>query len=213
MATVKTPSNRLVLGGISWRTYLRALRTFDERHVRITYDRGVLEIMTLSFEHEKIGYLLGRLIDALTEELGLPISGGKSTSFKRRKKQRGLEPDNCYGIANEPLVRDKTKIDLRNDPPPDLAVAVDISRSSLDRLGIYAALRVPEVWRSDGKTVTFHVLQANGEYAVATSSRAFPGLKSDELTAFRARQGQRDVNALVREFRVCVRERLAAGWQ
>src|SRR5438876_8755817 len=104
--TVKTPANRLLLYGVSWKEYLRTLRTFEERHVRITYDRGVMEIMTLSYEHEKASYLLGRFIDALTEEIGLPIQGGKSTTFKRRKKQRGLEPNNCYWIASEPLVRD-----------------------------------------------------------------------------------------------------------
>src|SRR4051812_38419232 len=108
---------RLVLYDVPWETYTRLLRLFVKRSFRLTYDRGTLEIMTLSPEHEGYSYILGRFIDALTEELGLPIKGGRSTTFRRRKRQRGLEPDNCFWIASEPRVRGKNKIDLRVDPP------------------------------------------------------------------------------------------------
>jgi Uma2 family endonuclease len=95
MATAQAPAEqRLVLYSVPWRMYERALRTFAERPgVRLTYDRGTLEFMTLSHEHETYCYLLARLIDTLTEELGLPVKGGRSTTFRRRKRQRGLEPD------------------------------------------------------------------------------------------------------------------------
>jgi Uma2 family endonuclease len=147
MSTVQVPAGqRLVLSGIDWRTYGRLLRAFDERPgVRLTYDRGVLEIMTLSPEHERFKHLLRRLIEALAEEMGLTIAGFGSMTFRRRRRRRGLEADECFWIANEPRVRGKDRIDLRVDPPPDLVVEVDVSRSSLDRLAIYASLGVPEV--------------------------------------------------------------------
>src|SRR5438445_2046967 len=142
------PRHRLVLGAMDWRNYGRLLRILaDRRAIRVTYDRGTLEIMTLSYEHESLGYLSARLIDALTEELSLPVKGGGSTTFRHRKLRRGLEPDACWWITNEPLIRGKHRIDLQADPPPDLALEVDITRSSLNRLKIYAALRIPEVWR------------------------------------------------------------------
>src|SRR5262245_45886449 len=123
MTTAATPAvepeQKLVLDGVSWGNYGRLLRIFDDRHLRITYDEGKLEIMTLSPEHEGFSYILGRFVDALTEELGLPIKGGGSTTFRRKQKQRGLEPDKCYWIAKADLVRGKKKIDLRTDPPPD----------------------------------------------------------------------------------------------
>ena len=100
MATVQIPTEqRLVLAGVDWQTYRRLLRIFDGRHIRLTYDRGVLEIMTLSPEHECYKKLLARLVEALTEELGLPMASFGSMTMKRRRKQRGLEPDECYWIS------------------------------------------------------------------------------------------------------------------
>src|SRR6266571_2187699 len=97
MSIVKTkslPSHRLVLYDVAWRDYQRFLRLFSDRPgVHLTYDRGVLEIMTLSYRHEGSGHIIGRFIIVLTEELNLPVQGGGSTTFCRRKKKRGLEPD------------------------------------------------------------------------------------------------------------------------
>src|SRR5260221_3831993 len=160
MSTVEiSRPQRLVLYGEPWETYVRLLRIFDERrHLRITYDRGALEIMTLSPEHEQWKRLIGRLIETLTEELGLPLAEYGSMTIKRRKKLRGLEPDECFWIQNEALVRNLKKYDLRRDPPPDLIVEVDISRSAVNRMGIYAALNVPEVWRLRKEQLEFHIL-------------------------------------------------------
>src|SRR5216683_551891 len=107
MSTVHLPTEqRFILAGVSWRSYRRLLRAFADRPaVRLTYDRGTLELMTLSHLHENLSYLLARLVDALTEELALPVKGGRSTTFRRRQRRRGLEPDACWWIAGEPLVR------------------------------------------------------------------------------------------------------------
>jgi Uma2 family endonuclease len=146
---------------VSWRTYTRILRALaDRRGVRLTYDRGSLELMTRAHEHENQDRLLGRLVVALTEERGLPIKRGGATTFRRRQLKRGLEPDGCYRIANEALVRGKTKIDLRRDPPPGLGLEIDISRSSLNRLAIYEALQFPEVWRLKNQNLICYLLDA-----------------------------------------------------
>ena len=218
MSTVQaapvSSEQRLVLENVSWRTYERLLRIFDERPAfRLTYDRGCLEIMTISHEHESYGRFLGRLAITLTEELGLSIKDGGSTTFKRRRKQRGLEPDDCYWIVSEPLVRGKRKIDLRKDPPPDLGIEIDISRSSLVRLDIYAALRVPEVWRFDGNTLTIHILNEAGIYLKSTHSLAFPGVTAADLARFLTMPDQMEQNAVIREFRAWIQERIAAGWK
>jgi Uma2 family endonuclease len=203
---------RFVLDGVDWRMYSRWLLLVRDRPaVRLTYDRGTLEIMTLSHEHESWEYFMARLIDALTEELGLPVKGGGSTTFRRRKQKRGLEPDACWWIANEALVRGKARINLRTDPPPDLALEIDITHSSLNRMAIYAALRVPEVWRFRNQVLTFYVLGADGKYAVSTTSRAFPLVSADDMSRFLPLADQLDVNAVVRQFRVWVRQRMAAS--
>ena len=199
---------RLLLHDVPWTRYERLLRALDDRHLRLTYDRGTLEIMTLSHEHEGTSYLLGRFVDVLTEEANLPVKAGRSTTFRRRKKEKGLEPDNCYWITNEKKVRGKKKINLKIDPPPDLALETDITHSSLDRLGIYAALRVPEVWKFDGKRMMFLILGRQGEYGEASASAIFPFLQPQHLLRFLGMAAHQDENAVVKSFRGWVRKQI-----
>jgi Uma2 family endonuclease len=205
-------AQRLVLHDVDWQTYGRLLRIFAERRsVRLTYDRGVLEIMSPLHEHESDASFLGRLAVTLTEELGLPVKAGGSTTFRRRRRRRGLEPDECYWIANEPRVRGKRHIDLRIDPPPDLAIEVDVTRSSLDRLNIYSALGVPEVWRLTDQGLKIHVLARDGRYAECPNSQAFPLVTPADLSGFLAQRSQRDENAVVQQFRAWVRLQLGGS--
>src|SRR6266851_39103 len=149
-ATTKPFGESVILRDVPWRMYGQLLRAFAERpRVRLTYDRGVLEIMSPVLEHDSGSWFVGRLVVTATEELQLSVLGGGSTTFRRRRRRRGLEPDECFWIANEPRMRGKRRVDLRVDPPPDLAIEVDVTRSSMDRMGVYGALCVPEVWRLD----------------------------------------------------------------
>ena len=214
MSVAPTPSGqRLVLGDVPWRSYERLLHVFDDRHLRITYDRGALEIMTLSPEHERFKCLLSYLVLVLVEELGWNMASFGSMTFKRKKRRRGLEPDQCYWIQSEPMVRGKDKIDLRRDPPPDLVIEVDWSHSSLDRLAIFAALLVPEVWRFDGQKLCVHLLGPDGQYAEGKQSRAFPFLPIAEFARFLEMRSNQSETDVVRQFRAWVRKRIAAGWQ
>jgi Uma2 family endonuclease len=186
------------------------LRAFEERPgFRLTYDRGTLEIMSPLFEHEVDIDLLGRFVVVLTEELGLPIQAGRSTTFRRRRMRRGLEPDHSWWIAHAQQMRGKRRIDLRVDPPPDLAIEVDVTRRTLNRMSIYARLRVPEVWRLNAQGLTFQVLQPNGRYAEQTHSLSFPLFNPADLMAYVALRSQHDENEVVRRFRAFVRQRLA----
>jgi Uma2 family endonuclease len=125
--------------------------------------------------------------------------------------KRGLEPDHSWWIAHAPQMLGKRRIDLRVDPPPDLAVEMDVTCHSLNRLAIYARLGVPEVWRLDAQGLTFHVLQANGRYAEQTHSRSFPLFTPGDLLAHLALRSQHDENEVVRRFRDFVRQRLASA--
>ncbi|HEY2250171.1 MAG TPA: Uma2 family endonuclease [Planctomycetaceae bacterium] len=203
-----TRPQRLVLYGEPWTAYVRLLHLFDERrHLRITYDQGALEIMTLSPEHEQWKKLIARLIVALTEELGLPLAEYGSMTMKGRKKLRGLEPDECFWIKNEALVRELKSYDLSRDPPPDLIVEVDISRSAVNRMNIYATFKVPEVWRFRKGRVEFHVLGDDGTFSVQPFSQAFPQVPAAGVNRILAMRGQADHNALVSKFRKWIRAR------
>jgi Uma2 family endonuclease len=205
------PGRWLRLSGVDWSTYSRLLRAFAEKPgIRLTYDRGELEIMAPLLAHDGDGRFCFRLVSALTEELGLPLKCGGSTTMRRRLRQRGIEADECFWIANAHRMQGVRRLDLRRDPPPDLAIEVDVTRSSFDRLAIYAVLGVPEVWRLDGNSLMFHVLDASGQYNEATVSRSFPLLTPSDLIGFLQRaRGAGDVNPIVRDFRAWVRQRMA----
>lgn len=198
----------VVLEGIDWRTYSRLLRIFAERpRVRLTYDRGSLEILSPVLGHNDDGRFLGDLVYVLTDELDLPLKRGGSTRMRRQLRRRGIEADECFWIANAALMKGKRRLNLRTDPPPDLAIEVDVSRSSLDRLAIYAALKVPEVWRLEGESLTFYVLGPDGTYLVADKSQSFPLLGSDIVLQFLARAREAgDENPVLKEFRQWVRQ-------
>jgi Uma2 family endonuclease len=180
--------------------------------LRITFDRGTLEIMTLSGPHEAYKHLIGVLIVLLAYELKIPIRGRGSLTFKRRRKQRGLESDECYWIQNEAQIRGKQSFEWRKDPPPDLAVEIEVSRSALNRLSIYAALGVPEVWRFDGVRILVCVLGPDGTYAVQERSNAFPFLRPADLLTFVAQADTLGETGMAEAFRAWVRQQAAAGW-
>ncbi len=178
---------RIVLRGVSFATY-RTLRGELDRagdRSRLTFDRGALEIMVLSYEHEheheQGGYLLGRLIEAVAAGLRIPIAGAKSTTFSREDLDRGIEADESYYIANEARVRFHKKIDLSVDPPPDLAIEVDVSRSSVNKAAIYAALGVPEFWRFDDGKLHMLRLAPEGRYEATEVSVNLPLLTRADI--------------------------------
>lgn len=212
MASVDTPTeSRFLLSGVGWQDFLRWLKLLGDRHVRVTYDRGELELITLSPLHERCASLLGQFLEALTDAFQLPRLSLGSTTFKRKKLKRGLEPDRCYYLTNEPLMRSKDKIDLRHDPPPDLALEVEITRSALNRMGLYAKLGVPEVWRFDGQKLQVHQL-GEGKYQACERSQYFPQVPLPELLRFLQMRTQVDETTLLRLFREWVQQQMAAGW-
>jgi Uma2 family endonuclease len=205
LATPAVQQQRIVLDNISWHTYETFLREFDERPLRITYDEGILEIMTLSFGHENLGWFLGRLIAVLTLELELPLVGGGSTTLKRKLKLKGLEADDCFWIKNAAKMRGKKQFHYRRDPPPDLALEIDVTRSSLNRMGIYAALGIAEVWRFKGKTLDVYVLGADGKFRKKRRSRIFPLVPMEQILHFLRKLADEDENDLIRAFTSWVR--------
>ena len=202
------PESRFVLDGIGWHGYETLLGLIVESATRLTYDRGNLEFMSPSQDHEQFRVLLGRFIDTLTEELYLPCIAAGSTTWRREDLDRGLEPDLCFYLANSHRVRGKS-IDLRVDPPPDLAIEVEISRSALDRMGIYAALGVPEVWRFDGETLRVERLQDDRTYVLSATSLSFPFLATDEVVRFLRLAASMDHSEWGRRLRAWVRDELA----
>ncbi len=211
MATTATPAEQqFVFYDVDWEFYQSVLEKLEDRPVFVTYDRGSLEVMSPSRKHETAGGLLGRMLVTFTEELNIPIGSGGSTTFRREDLDRGLEPDECFWIQNEARVRGKDDIDLSIDPPPDISIEIEISTRLLDREGIYAALGVPELWRSDGEQVRVSVLELDGRYHPQEHSLALPSFPLAEAGRILQLRKTTDETTLIRAFREWVRAHLPA---
>ena len=206
------PAGRqLMLNGVSWAEYERCLDARDRcrPRARLSYDHGRLELMTKSYSHEQFNYALGRFVSALAEELSIPLIGARETTIRREDLERGFEPDEWFyvgptatrmiGVAR---VRD---LDFAFDPPPDLALEIEITRSLLDRIELYAALGVREIWRYDGETLSAVGLKEDRTYEALPASLAFPTVPLDGIVRFLDLSGSVDDATLVRRFREWVR--------
>ncbi|MCT7965968.1 Uma2 family endonuclease [Laspinema sp. D1] len=204
---------RVLLQNITWETYERLLNEMGhQRNTRLNYDRGLLEIMTPLLEHEQPNRLLSRVANAVAEELDIEILSAGSTTLKRPDLEKGSEPDSSFYIKNESLIRGKRTIDLNTDPPPDLVIEVDVTSSSIDREGIYAAMGVPEIWRCDRGEVKFLQLRS-GNYVKTEHSLAFPVLPVTEVAKFLEQSQTVGETTLLKAFRTWVREQIQAEAQ
>jgi Uma2 family endonuclease len=210
-AVAASGEQRFRLSLVSWEKYEQMVAWLDGRHVRLTYDRGELELMTVSHKHESCKHVLGALLMVVAEELNIENHAGGSMTFKREGLDRGLEPDECYWVEHEPQMRGKEEYDQENDPLPDLVLEVEVSRSVLDRMGIYAAMKVPEVWRWDGEQLRFCLLRRR-KYVESPVSPSFPMLAASEIVRFARLHQSIGKIALLRTFRQWVREQQAQGW-
>jgi Uma2 family endonuclease len=177
-------AQRIVLHGIRWETYESLLEDLaDSSAPRLTFDRGVLEIMSPLPKHERSNRIIATLVEVITEEWEQDIENLGSTTFRREDVERGFEPDSCFYIQNVERIRGKTEIDMTVDPPPDLLIEIDITHSCLPKLPIYAQFGVPEVWRYDGCALNILILES-GDYQERGESVALPGLDRVTLSAF-----------------------------
>ncbi len=172
---------QFILDNASWELYELLLRDVEGQNVRITYDNGRMVLMSPLPIHEKLKKLMAMLIETTAITLGIPVATLGSTTWKRQDLGKGLEADECYYIQNEARVRALKEFDLTRDPPPDLAVEVDITHNPLDRPSIYASLGVGEIWRHDGQRVQFLKLGSGGTYEPCATSVAFPMLTPADI--------------------------------
>jgi len=191
----------IVLTGVSWETYGRLLveRDRSRKEVRLVYDRGRLEIMSVTLTHERWKKVLARLLETLALALDIPIVASGNQTIRNEDLARGLEPDESYYVQNAAAMLGIRELDLTRDPPFDLAVEIEYSRSIIDRLPILDALKVREVWRYDGDQLRVLIRRPEGGYAEATASEAFPQVPIEIWNGFLKRVGTIGDTKLARE--------------
>ncbi|MEY3868549.1 MAG: hypothetical protein RLZZ338_2440 [Cyanobacteriota bacterium] len=198
-------SNPVILKGVSWSTYKALMADVgDDRAWRIAYNQGVLEIRMPLEEHEEPKRLIESFIEAIVDELEIELRSLGSLTLEREELSRGVEPDSCFYIQNESVVRGKN-INLPEVPPPDLVVESDYTSSSLDKFSLYASLGVPELWRYTRQMLQVYRL-VEGNYEISEQSLAFPFLPIAEIPGFIEQSRNIGQRAAVPLFRQRIRE-------
>jgi Uma2 family endonuclease len=204
---VVPPGSQLLIKEINWKIYEQILEDLGEdRAMRVNYSQGVLEIMNPLPEHEDDKVMIGDFVKVILEELDREFRSLGSTTFKSEAMNQGIEADDCFYIENEARIRGKKRIDLAIDPPPDLAIEIDLT--SRTKLKNYQVLGVKEVWRFDGKELSIYVLE-KGEYSRSSVSFHFPGLSLIEAIPNYLEQSQiQGRNTVFKQFRSWIREQI-----
>lgn len=194
-------NQRLILQGISWEFYEQLLKDFENSNaLHFAYDNGTLEVEVPRAEHEVPIRILADLVTNLCVEKDIGVRNFGSTTLRKRAKAKGIEPDTAFYIKNEQQVRGLLNLDLSKDPPPDLAIEVDVTSPSLNKMPIYAGLGISEIWLYKGKKVAF--LQLVGEkYQPIENSIALPFLSSQKATEFLQKGLNEIYNKWVKEVR------------
>jgi len=181
---VSLPDTTIVLPNVSWETYEKLTDDLaDTAAPRLTYEQGLLEILSPTMEHEEFNRTTNLIVEIVAAELDVRIDILGSTTFKRQDVARGFEPDSCFYVASAERVRGKKRLDLSIDPPPDLIIEIDITSSSIAKMPLFASMGVPEVWRYDGSSLRISKLRGS-EYVSSDKSLAFPILTSRVLEDF-----------------------------
>ena len=176
--------SKLVLHDVSWDEYEALMdQLMDLAGLHIAYDDGTLQIMTTSAEHERYARFFEKLCTIISLRRRINIISVGSATIRKRKKRKGNEPDSSFYVQSADLIGNRLDIDFEIDPPPDIAVEIDLHRDSISKFSIYAALGVGEVWRYDGEVLKIDLLEGT-DYIPANQSRALPILTSEVLTDF-----------------------------
>jgi Uma2 family endonuclease len=198
---------RIVLTDVNWSTFETILQELGEKRAsKIAYAHNQLEIRMPLPEHEFDKELIGDMVKILLEELEIDRECYGSTTFKREDMAAGIEPDNCFYIQNYRAMIGKRRLDLTVDPPPDLAIEVDVT--SKTQLSAYAALGVPELWQFSQGRLRINLLQA-GNYVEVNSSPIFSAFPIVEgISRFIEMSLGQGSSVALREFRKWVREQI-----
>jgi Uma2 family endonuclease len=206
---------RTVLPNVSWQKFEQLLAELGEqRQTRLTYFRGKVELMTPIAAHDRCNQLLESLILVLAEELRYPVINLKPVLLRSPDLGCAAEPDACYYFQRSTLMQGKIEIRVPADPAPDLLVEVALTKSQLDKLPIYAALGIPEVWRyvtTDDKemmkgTLLVYLLQGD-RYVESNRSAVFPVLSADRILQFLQESDSISLAASIRLLRSWVKDR------
>ncbi|MDJ0737390.1 MAG: Uma2 family endonuclease [Nostocaceae cyanobacterium] len=198
----------IVLPNISWKTYNALITDIgDNCCVRLAYNRGILTIKMPSKLHEIINRLLARIVKTLTEELDMEVVDVGSTTFNRQDLEKGAEPDTAFYIQNAEKLEGLDP-EIPAHLAPDLVIEVDITSPSTERIKIYQALGVPEVWQyTKQRGLVIYCLQSQG-YVESDVSATFVQVTATVLNQFLQQRQTQSENRVIRAVRSWIQEQI-----
>jgi Uma2 family endonuclease len=197
----------IIIQGASWELYEMLLKETEQQHLRLVFDEGTLEIMSPRYDHEDVKKLLARMIEIMAEETDADIKSFGGATYRREDRRKGLEPDESYYFKSEPKIRGKRRLDLLRDPPPDLAVEVDITSYTVDKLRVYAGLGIPEIWNWENGKMQFLLLR-RGKYEARARSATFPVVTVSDVQRVVDQLENGREKLIIREWRQWVRKQI-----
>ena len=182
----QTTGNQVVWLYVNWESY----KQLDDKRehqpgTRFTFSEGVLQIMSVGFTHERLNRRLAMLVGLLAESGEVDFEPAGETTFRREDLEKGFQPDSCFYFTCLDELRAKEDVNLDVDPPPDLILEIDITSSSLNRLPLFAAVGVPEVWRYEKGAIKIYQLHG-GIYDESPVSQWFPTVNAEQLAGWLA---------------------------
>ncbi len=202
-ATLRRQNDVNVLHGVTWEQYRDFREDPRNNGVRMHYAHGDLLLTTTGHLHERISHILSLILLAWAQHSGACIMGFGRWTLQQELKEKGLEADNCDYSRHIPQVQQKETLDLKVDPPPDLAIEIDLTTHSELKFDIYASLGVPEVWVWEENRIAVHHL-SEGEYEPAAESAELPGFPLEAAAQFAVDHIRDDDVAVMEAFHECL---------
>ena len=196
------PDDAALFHNVSWELYDRLchIRDAERSGVHLTFDCGRLEIMAVQYPHESGKVRTSRIVEAFCIAFRIPIRGTGNLTVRNEVIEKGFESDSCYYIKNVSKALQIRELDFSKDPPPDLAIEVESSRKLIDRIPLYAAMGVPEIWRVTGTKIEFLLLISKKKgYESASNSPTFPKVPLAQIERFLVRSEKIDETTLTTE--------------
>lgn len=191
---------RMVIDNVSWSSFVALADDRRGSVPRMTYDEGVLEMMSPKRLHENLGCLIGRIVEAYSEVKGIEIISVASVTVKRPDLLKAYEADESYYVTHAELLRNKDELDFETDPPPDLVIEVEITSSAIQKMNLFSKMQVPEVWRHNGERLEMFRL-VDGHYQSIDSSVQLPGLAVELINQTLAKRGTIGETKMIQAFR------------
>jgi Uma2 family endonuclease len=183
----------------SWQDYQMLVQQLGDRQIpRIKYRPGEILLMSPLPKHGLEAHIIAMVAIALLDNLEREYTAFTPITMELPESS-GIEPDYCFYIDNWAAISGKNRINWVIDPPPDLALEIDVT--SYTDINDYLPYRVPEVWLFKRNQLIFYQFQGEG-YAVVTNSRYFPDINVEEIVLECLRIAyERNTSTAIRELR------------